>query len=573
MGAALDRWLVEPSLQSAYEHLSAQLARSERRYLVLIDDLDRLEPDEIKTIVQMVKSVGRLPNVIYLLAYDREIVWNALGREAAGPRPGFMEKIVQQEVELPPPTRDRLMRMLAVKAGFLGGTPSDDMRWHYLLQSGFFRWIRSPRDVARLANAARFAWASLEDEVDPHELLAMEAMRLFDNGLYGWVRDNRDFLLGGASVHFSDKAVKDAADALREALPVGTRDDQLQVVAALFPGRAKAFLGDRSTGGSPYFVAHNRGGVQSPAGYDSYFALHPSPDAVPKTVVRSSMARLDDEAFQIAQLAAMLPAERENGAPLVADYLADLAFRFMGQAAPRPTQALLNAIFAKSDALLRIDRAGTDFTANPLTQILMLLHQMFEQLGPEDAGAGLLVAAEAHPSPVLFANLWLEEAVAHGRLSIEGERRRQPRIDATALDRLGKILLQQIQDHKSGPLLDPPPLIYGVWKAWSHLADSEAPRRWLAEGADRDPDFLVAVARSYLATSGSVGTRQFFYSARGEQLMDPEVLLVAAKKHRDAKFLSADDRARVSALIEGLVAELAAKAAPSDEDDHSVHNI
>ena len=75
---ALDSFLEEPSLQKAYQDLHEQLQKSPKRFLVTIDDIDRLEDGEIRTIMQMVKSIGQLPNVLYLLAYDRAVVWHAL---------------------------------------------------------------------------------------------------------------------------------------------------------------------------------------------------------------------------------------------------------------------------------------------------------------------------------------------------------------------------------------------------------------------------------------------------------------------------------------------------------------
>jgi predicted KAP-like P-loop ATPase len=78
LNGAIDRFLEEPSLQAAYERLREVLQKKHKRFLVVIDDLDRLQKDEIRSIMQMVKTVGRLPNVLYLLAYDRNIVWAAL---------------------------------------------------------------------------------------------------------------------------------------------------------------------------------------------------------------------------------------------------------------------------------------------------------------------------------------------------------------------------------------------------------------------------------------------------------------------------------------------------------------
>jgi len=109
LNSALANFLNTPSLQKAYESLRAKLSTSNRRFLITIDDIDRLEDDEIKSIMQMVKTIGRLPNVIYLLVYDREIVWQALDEGVSRVGPRFAEKIVQQEVELPLPGKNSLL--------------------------------------------------------------------------------------------------------------------------------------------------------------------------------------------------------------------------------------------------------------------------------------------------------------------------------------------------------------------------------------------------------------------------------------------------------------------------------
>jgi predicted KAP-like P-loop ATPase len=57
---------------------AARLWFSLPAFLVIIDEIDRLDRSEIRSTMQTVKTVGKLPNVVYLLAYDRKIVWAAL---------------------------------------------------------------------------------------------------------------------------------------------------------------------------------------------------------------------------------------------------------------------------------------------------------------------------------------------------------------------------------------------------------------------------------------------------------------------------------------------------------------
>jgi len=128
VNSAIDRFLKDSSLQEAYEDLKRQLVRRGKRFLVTIDDIDRLAAKDIRSTMQMVKSIGCLPNVVYLLAYDREIVWTALdqGIDRVGPR--FAEKIVQQEMELPRPNRHALLSILDQELAFLFALSDNSLR-------------------------------------------------------------------------------------------------------------------------------------------------------------------------------------------------------------------------------------------------------------------------------------------------------------------------------------------------------------------------------------------------------------------------------------------------------------
>lgn len=61
------------TLDDLREHLRALLrGLTQQRVLVIIDDLDRLESSEATEMVALIKNLGDLPNVIYLLSYDHD---------------------------------------------------------------------------------------------------------------------------------------------------------------------------------------------------------------------------------------------------------------------------------------------------------------------------------------------------------------------------------------------------------------------------------------------------------------------------------------------------------------------
>lgn len=293
----IGRFLEDPSLQSAYESLKGQLASGGRKFLITIDDIDRLQPEEVRDIMRLVKTVGKLPNVIYLLAYDRDIVWNALDGtvvDPAGPR--FAEKIVQQELELPRPGKNALLSILDDEISFLTGDTEDGTRWIYIVQDGIQRWVNHPRDVLRLSNAVKFAWPSLSGEFDPQDLLAIEGMRLYDPIAFDWIRNHRDFIFNeGRYIMAQDEARKAAVDALKKRLPEATVEPVMSLMSILFPNHSKWFE-KHGIGSESYVEAHNRRGLANRVAFDNYFAMHLTDDAMPLKSLEELLRMTDADA-------------------------------------------------------------------------------------------------------------------------------------------------------------------------------------------------------------------------------------------------------------------------------------
>lgn len=72
--------------KTLHEHrreLELLLARASHEwnvtFVVLIDELDRIEDGEIRAVAQLVKAVADFPQISYLLTYDRPRVVQALG--------------------------------------------------------------------------------------------------------------------------------------------------------------------------------------------------------------------------------------------------------------------------------------------------------------------------------------------------------------------------------------------------------------------------------------------------------------------------------------------------------------
>jgi hypothetical protein len=187
------------SLHDRQRDVKRALLNLNQPVVVIIDDIDRLRSqDEIAEMVRLVRLVGDLPGVTYLVAYEREEVARALGDGALSRGEAYLEKIVQTVFELPAVRRDLLDNLLTEAMGESIGTLSQrrfEPRLFEALQiAGLRRLFRNVRDVRRFASALPATVATLDDEVELSDLLALEALRLLEPQVFALIADHPDAL-------------------------------------------------------------------------------------------------------------------------------------------------------------------------------------------------------------------------------------------------------------------------------------------------------------------------------------------------------------------------------------------
>ncbi|CDX61961.1 hypothetical protein MPL3365_70184 [Mesorhizobium plurifarium] len=184
-----------PTLESVRDRLRQALrALGTKKVVVVVDDLDRLTPAEAVEMISLLKGLGDLPNVIYLLCYDELRLAKLIKTDLRLDGHEFLQKIVQYPVHLPPLDPTDISRLLdADLQEILPTLRSDDQRrlgyaWYLVLR----HYLRTPRDVRRLINAYSVACAGLGDHTDPIDLLILETIRIYEPSIYNWVRQNLD---------------------------------------------------------------------------------------------------------------------------------------------------------------------------------------------------------------------------------------------------------------------------------------------------------------------------------------------------------------------------------------------
>jgi len=179
------------------EALEAALATLPEPIIIFVDDLERLEPSETIEMIRLIRAVGDLPNLIYVLCYDREVLVGNIEHALAikdGAR--YLEKVVQVSLPIPQPEPFALRRWFLEECMQLSGLIKDYRahgdairRLARVVDGEGGRRLQTPRDVIRVLNAIKLYWAPIRDYVDFADLVWLQLVRIKDPRLYGWVEN------------------------------------------------------------------------------------------------------------------------------------------------------------------------------------------------------------------------------------------------------------------------------------------------------------------------------------------------------------------------------------------------
>lgn len=201
------------SAESIKLRVDKMLKESDRRVIVVIDDIDRLDSDEIHLVFKLVKNVARFSNISYLLAFDQTVVAKALaGRYPDEPEIGgnFVEKIVQLSLFVPPVDREVLGQFMLESIDAIAEkhklTISDEevSRFQSAYSNLLSELFSTPRKAVRYLNAIDFTFERLANEANFTDVMLVEALRIFEPELYARVSTKKDVLIDRA--HYSRNA-------------------------------------------------------------------------------------------------------------------------------------------------------------------------------------------------------------------------------------------------------------------------------------------------------------------------------------------------------------------------------
>jgi predicted KAP-like P-loop ATPase len=187
----------QPSVHELRAKITSALRGLSSPIVVVLDDIDRLTTREIRDVFKLARLTASFPNLIYVLAFDRQRVEKALDEDGV-PGHAYLEKILQLSFDVPAIATDLLTaRVLSELQRVVGDVPDnrfDGARWPDIYAEILAPQIHNLRDVSRFAIGARPTIRSLGNEVEVVDLLAMESIRIFQPELFRRLVKRRESL-------------------------------------------------------------------------------------------------------------------------------------------------------------------------------------------------------------------------------------------------------------------------------------------------------------------------------------------------------------------------------------------
>jgi len=201
------------------------LKEHKRRIVVFIDDIDRLDKQEIHSIFRLVKLTGDFAYTTYVLSFDENMVASAIGeRFGSGDfKAGlnFIEKIVQIPIKLPLAQKTALQNFCfklveqALNSSQIELTEEEGQEFVRKFTTNIIGRLTTPRLAVRYGNSLSFSLPLLKGEVNYVDLLLIEAIRVFYPEVYDYIKYNPDDFIGSYQDYGSNSINKEKAEKFR----------------------------------------------------------------------------------------------------------------------------------------------------------------------------------------------------------------------------------------------------------------------------------------------------------------------------------------------------------------------
>lgn len=491
------------TVETSFRKLADILEKQDKRFLVIIDDIDRLTPEEALAIFRLIKSIGRLPNVMYLLVFDRDLAEKAVSARYPSEGPHFLEKIIQAGFEVPVPMQTDLNDAILTSIGNICGQAHEDelRRFMNIFYDVVVPYMSTPRHVVRFQNAISITWPAIVGEVSLADFVALETIRLYEPVLFKAIRKHKTLLCGTSSGERNE----DKHAPLLIGIPEDRHELAINTLKRVFPKMESSGFG-----GDWLSIWKQEQRVCIDANFDTYFRLSLSEEVLSKKQIEELIVRSNDRDFiQITMLNAA-KSIRKTGKSMVPVYLDELNSRAskITKENVLPLMASLFEIFDQIDLEIDAER-GMSFADTGL-RYHWLIRRLTENRFTLEERSELYLAAMQGAQLGWVVDFTSSAIADHKEEDNRPRKKYDCLVEESSLPNFIEIALSGIRKAaENGSLLKHKQLVSILYRWGEFLGNDHTEALNWTSGLFDDDESLLVLAESFVGRSWSMGMGGF----------------------------------------------------------------
>lgn len=178
------------STQDMFDEINKAIQQIEKQVIIFIDDIDRLDSKEVIEVIKLIRFSANFNNVVFIVAFDKGYVINAINEFNTYEKEWFLEKIFQ--VEFPLPTFENKKLKSELEKKLISNYPEYETEFknYFNDESNYLiidKCILTMRDVVRFTNAFCLDFGMLKEEVLVKDFINISLLKFKYSALYEFI--------------------------------------------------------------------------------------------------------------------------------------------------------------------------------------------------------------------------------------------------------------------------------------------------------------------------------------------------------------------------------------------------
>lgn len=349
------------------------------KFIIVIDDIDRMTDLEIQQIFILVKSLADFDNFVYILPFDKEVVTKSLEKIHSDYTTNFIDKIIHIPVIVPDIKESDMNKNITneIKPLYNDYFERNITRSYEFDNLLIFikPFIKNIRSLKKYRNTLTF-YLKFIDNLNINEYIILILIQTFEYPVYLILKENKELLLGNKNNFVNDSEIKKSVTEfwgnIEKEAQISSFDNLYMIIQYLFPmlNGKKGFKDYDPERNEKLDKFHN---ISSKNHFDKYFTLNLEEGEISPVVI-SKFIQLDNE----NEISETLISETKN------NRLSSLLFQFkffIEDIESKNIEEFIRALMKSGDQIYQNTKG---------IEIYNLFRQLFERIESEKKSLELL---------------------------------------------------------------------------------------------------------------------------------------------------------------------------------------